>query len=223
MKTALREKIVQYGRNLLANQLVVGTWGNISCKTADETIIITPSGVDYNRLKPEDLLEVTAAGKILTGNLKPSSELLMHVAIYQGRKDIQAVIHTHSIYSTCCGVLRQPIPPLVEDIAMVIGGTIEVAEYFLAGTEELGQAAVRALGQKNAVLLANHGVVGVGPNLKEALKAALLTEKAAQVYLTTIQAGKPYLLSEKDVAILHNTYLTSYGQKGGKENNEDID
>jgi L-fuculose-phosphate aldolase len=223
MSSALREKIIKYGKSLVANQLVVGTWGNISCQTPGNTIIITPSGVDYHRLKPEDLPEVSADGSMLAGRLKPSSELLMHLAIYKARKDIKAVIHTHSIYGTCCAVLRQAIPPLVEDIAMVIGGEIEVAEYFLSGTEEFGEACARALGKKNAVLLANHGVVGVGPNLKEALKAALLTEKAAQVYLAALQAGKPYLLSEKDVAILHNTYLTSYGQKGGKEDNEDLD
>ncbi|MDW7674550.1 MAG: class II aldolase/adducin family protein [Bacillota bacterium] len=212
-----RSKIIEIGKKLAASQLIVGTWGNVSCRSIDENkVIITPSGVDYDRLEAADLPAVSLTSGEIEGKLKPSSELPLHVAIYRSRPEVNAIVHTHSTYGTCCAVLRQPIPPLVEDVAMVVGGTVEVAEYYLPGTEELAKATVKALGDKNAVLLANHGVVGVGHNIDEALKACLLTEKAAQIFITVMNVGQPFQLSSEDVHKMREVYLTSYGQKGGE-------
>lgn len=213
----LKGQIIVTGRKMLMDQMVVGTWGNISCKT-EQQVIITPSGVDYLQLTQEDLPVVSVTGEKLAGRLKPSSELPLHLAIYKKRDDVKAIIHTHSTYGTCCAVLHQAIPPLIEDMAMVIGGSVAVADYYLPGTNELAEAVVKALGQKNSVLLANHGVVSVGTNLEEALKAALLTEKAAKIFLVAKSIGDPVVLSDEDVALMRENYLYNYGQKGGKEN-----
>lgn len=212
-----KKKIIDMGKKLISSQMVVGTWGNISIKEND-TITITPSGVDYDGIIPEHLPVLNMKGEQITGTglLKPSSELPLHLAIYQAREDVKAIIHTHSIYGTCCAVLHETIPPLVEDMAMVIGGAVAVAKYHLPGTKELAKAVVSSLADKNAVLLANHGVVGVGANLDEAFKACILTEKAAQIYLTAKSIGNPHILAQKDVQLMSQIYRTSYGQKGGK-------
>ncbi len=208
-----KKQIIEVGKKLLASGLVVGTWGNISCRI-DDKIIITPSGVDYTMLNMEGLPVVSLSnGMAVANNITPSTELPMHLAIYAQRADVKAIVHTHSIYATCCAVLGQPIPPLVEDMAMVIGGEIKVAQYHLPGTKELAGAVVAALGTGNGVLMANHGFVGVGHNLEESLKACILAEKAAQIFLMAKSIGTPVVLSDEDVKIMRNSYLSHYGQR----------
>jgi L-fuculose-phosphate aldolase len=208
-----RTEIIETGRLMVEQGLVAATWGNISIRCNKNTILITPSGMEYQRLAPADLVLVDLEGQILEGKRKPSSELLLHLAIYRHRKDIKAVVHTHSIYASAYSALRKPIPPLLEDFAQVIGGWVEVAPYALPGTKELAENAVKTLGDKGAVLLANHGVVGVGPELAEAYKACLLVEKTAQIGLAAKVLGDPFILSDDEVKWMREVYLTSYGQK----------
>lgn len=206
-------EIIKIGKHLVEQGLVVSTWGNISVRKANQGIYITPSGMEYNSLMPEDIVFVNFAGKILEGKRKPSSELSLHLAFYEQRPDITAVVHTHSIYASAYSALRKPIPPLIEDFAQVIGGSVEVAPYALPGTEELAQNAVNTLGEKGAVLLANHGVVGVGSSLGEAYKACLLVEKTAHIGLAAQVLGNPVVLSHEEVEWMRKVYLMSYGQK----------
>lgn len=208
----IKSEIVAVGKTLVETGLVVASWGNVSARL-EKNIIITPSGTDYHKINEGQLIIVDEKGEKLEGKLKPSTELKLHLEIYKNRKDVNAIVHTHSTNATTCAVLREHIPPLVEDVAMLIGGNIEVAQYFLPGTKELAQAAVDSLGNRGAVLLANHGVVGVGSTLKEALYACLLVEKAAQIHLLAKSAGNPHSLPEEDVKKLRKTYLESYVQK----------
>ncbi|MFZ7104516.1 MAG: class II aldolase/adducin family protein [Peptococcaceae bacterium] len=205
--------IIRYGKKMLHLGLVAATWGNISLKSQDSNIFITPSGMDYEHLVPDDIVKVNREGKIIAGWRKPSSELLLHLEIYRARSDVNAVIHTHSLYAGAYAAARKEILPLIEDMAQVIGGTVEVAEYALPGTAELAQNAVKALGIKGAVLLANHGAVGVGKDLEEAFKACLLLEKTAHIGIAAAVLGEPHVLSARDVQMMRNAYLTSYGQK----------
>jgi L-fuculose-phosphate aldolase len=169
--------------------------------------------MDYLSLKEEDLVLLDLENQVIEGKRKPSSEYHLHTAIYRNRPDIQGVVHTHSVFATAHAVSRVPLPGLVEDLVMIVGGDVEVAEYHPPGGEELAQAAIRALHDKNAVFLANHGLVGGGRTIEEALKVCQVVEKSAQIHTMARLLGTPVLLNQEDMDLMRNNYLYSYGQK----------
>ena len=208
----IKQAVIDAGRQMIERGLVAGTWGNISFRgDRDNRVVITPSGRPYPELQTTDLVVVDLAGNILEG-VRPSSELPLHLAIYQAHNEIQAVVHTHSIYATACAVAGETIPPSLEEMVQVVGGGVAVAEYALPGTAELAQNAVRALGDKTAVLLANHGAVACGPSLTEALLVAELVEKAAQIHAIAGQLGGARRLSEEDIHRMRRFYVENYCQ-----------
>lgn len=218
---AAAEEIIEIGHTLLQEGLVVGTAGNISIRTQDSgCILITPSGVPYPDLRPEDLVLVDENGQLLSGKLRPSSEVLLHTAIYRRRQDVNGIIHTHSPYASVFAVNRREIPPVLDEVAQLIGGSVPVAEYAPPGTQELAEFAVSALNDRQAVLLANHGMVGVGRDLREALVVCKVAEKAAQVYLLAKLSGNPYIFSDEEVKELRRRFVKGYGQRGEKERAE---
>ncbi|HHT64254.1 MAG: class II aldolase/adducin family protein [Bacillota bacterium] len=209
----LKDQIIDTGKKLVDHRLVVATWGNISSRVPKKPqYIVTPSGMPYHELKPGDLVTMNLDGEIVEGNRKPSTEAKMHQEIYKGRPDVSAVIHTHSNYACAFAVAREHIPPVLEEAAQLIGGAVEVAQYALPGTNELASNTVRALENRNAVLMANHGVVAVGKSLHEALTVAVLVEKLAQVFLTAKILGTPHILDDLEIKILRENFLKSYGQ-----------
>jgi len=179
---------------------------------------VTPSGKGYHEITAADIVVVDEAGAVLEGSFKPSSELPLHLAIYQARPDIQAIIHTHSVFASACAVAHKDIPPIIEDLVQLAGGSVDVATYALPGTDALAQNVVAALGQKNAVLMANHGVVGCGQSLAEGMMACELVEKAAQIFIYANQIGGAQVLSDEDVQVMHKFYVEHYRQRqqGGK-------
>ncbi|MHB8124202.1 MAG: class II aldolase/adducin family protein [Desulfitobacteriaceae bacterium] len=210
----LRKALLTVGKNLIASGLVVGTWGNISVwDSRREGFWITPSGMDYLTLEEADLVLINRQGKIIEGFRKPSSEFMMHLAIYSKRSDVLSIVHTHSVYATAHAVARVSIPSIVEDLAQIVGGAVEVAPYYLTGTQELADTVSIVLADKNAVLLANHGVVGVGRDLDEALKACQVVEKAAQIHALSRLLGRPVCLGIEDVELMRHGYLETYGQR----------
>lgn len=218
---AAAEEIIEIGHTLFQEGLVVGTTGNISIRTQDSgCILITPSGVPYPDLHPEDLVLVDEKGQPLSGKLRPSSEVLLHTAIYRNRQDVNGIIHTHSPYASVFAVNRREIPPALDEVAQMIGGSVPVAEYAPPGTRELAEFAVSALRDRQAVLLANHGMVGVGRNLREAMVVCKVVEKAAQVYLLAKLSGNPYIFSDEEVKELRRRFIKGYGQIGEKERSE---
>ena len=192
--------------------LVAGTWGNISARIpGTDMFVITPSGKNYLKTDPEDLVIMNLGGQTVDGNLKPSSEFHLHLLCYRARAEIQAVVHTHSIYASAHAVARVPIPASVEDLAMIVGGDVQVAPYALPGTEELAENAVSALGDRWAVLLANHGVVGMGRSVDEAMMVCQIIEKAAHINIMARTLGQTFHLESQDVHLLRNAYF-HYGQ-----------
>lgn len=214
-----REQVARAGVRMARAGLVLGTWGNVSCRVSrEDLVVITPSGMPYDALQPRDIVVVDLNGTVVEGERRPSTELELHLAIYRARPDVKAIMHTHSVFASAMAVARQPVPPVVEDVAQVVGGPVPVAEYAPAGSRELAEEVVRALGRGNAVLLANHGLVGVGENLDEAFNVCQIVEKAAQIYILASLIGKPTVLAENEVIDLRYRYLTSYGQtKSGGE------
>lgn len=214
----LKNQVIEVGKKLIEYKLVLATWGNLSCRIPDTNhIIITPSGLSYNELSPEDLVVLDLEGNIIEGTKKPSTEVPMHCYIYKNRIDIQAVVHSHSVFASAFAVVRESIPPITEDMAQLIGGPVNVAKYALPGTEELARYAVEGMEERNAVLLANHGVVTVGATLHEAFTVSLLVEKSAQVMQGAKLLGTPYVLDQQEVQMLRDSFLKGYGQKAKKE------
>ncbi|SHH39179.1 class II aldolase/adducin family protein [Thermosipho atlanticus] len=206
----MKRKILEAVNFIVKNNLVKGTWGNVSLKYG-ELIYITPSGVPYNVLKEEDVSVVKIDGTHVSG-LKPSSELPTHLEIYNSREDVNAIVHTHPVFSTTVSLITSYIPPLVEDAVMILGPKINVAEYALPGTNKLAQNVVRALGNNHAVILKNHGLITVGSDLNEALTASLVCEKTAEIFLYALNIGNFNVINDKDASILRNKYLNSYRQ-----------
>lgn len=206
-----RQKVIACGQELISKGLVAGTWGNISARVAEtDLIVITPSGKAYQSLSAQDAVVVNNSGAVIEGHFRPSSELPLHLEVYAARPDVKAIVHTHSVFASACAVAHKEIPPIIEDLVQVIGGAVAVAAYALPGTAELAKNTVKALQNRNGVLLANHGVLGCGRSLQEALTACELIEKAALIYIYSMSIDGPRILSDSDVAIMRKFYLEHY-------------
>jgi L-fuculose-phosphate aldolase len=166
--------------------LVIGGFGNVSCRQED-TILITPTCLDYSRMEPADLVTLDMAGKKLAGGQEPSSEFRLHVAIYGARPDAQAIVHTHSAHALALSLVATELPMLTEEIETVIKGPVPVAPFVPAGTQELADQAADILQgiPSKALILARHGVVGFGRSLGDALLICQLVERNAKIYLLT--------------------------------------
>lgn len=208
------KEIVKTGKIFAKAKLVEGSWGNISARLeAKKLIAITPSGHSYKSLGYKDIVILNYDGKIKSSKHQPSSEALLHLAIYKARPDVKAIIHTHSVYASACAVAGTPILPVMEDIVQIAGGQIDISDYALPGTSELAQNAVKALGDKNAALLAMHGLVACGRNLQEALTVANIVEKTAMILIFAKQLNPDLrTLSESDINILRKFYLEKYSK-----------
>lgn len=204
-----RTDMLNYARMLTEHRLVAGTWGNISIRST-EGILITPSGIGYNGMTQNDLVYVDLDGNIVNGIRKPSSEMLCHLSIYKKFPQVGAIVHTHSTYACACAAVHQPIPAMLEDQAQIIGGTVNVAEYALPGTQALADNLLVALQNKSAVLLANHGVIACGQDINEAFTVAEIVEKSAKIYIMAQQLGGGMELDPEDIKQMRDNYLNNY-------------
>lgn len=211
-----RKQIVDMSLRLYRENLIVGTWGNLSMRVnrnGNEYYLVTPSGMEYEDTTIEDILVLDKDGKILLGKRRPTSELRMHLKLYEERSEINAIIHTHSTFATACAVVGIGIPMMVEDMIQHIGGNVRIAKYALPGTEELAENVCHAIEDRKAVLLKNHGALGMGENLKAAYKSCVLTEKSAQILAYAKNLGHINLISTEDAELMVNYYNNQYGQK----------
>lgn len=194
---SLREQLCEYGRRAVELGLVIGTSGNLSVRDGDR-VAVTPSGVALDRLTPEMCPVVDTDGYLLEGELQPSSETPMHLAVYAAT-GAQAVVHTHSVFGTVVATTMTELPP-VHYNALLLGGVVKVAEYATYGTEELAANVRAALDGKQAALMANHGGVTVGATLEQAFEATRLLEWLCEVYVRGLSVGKPAILTDEQLA-----------------------
>ena len=208
-----RKDIVAFARKLLTSGLTAGTGGNLSViNRKTKVIAITPSGVDYFEMSPEDIVLVgTEGGPVERSKYKPSSELLFHQALYRGREDIQAIVHTHSVYATTLATLGWEIPAFHYLVAYS-GRKVPLAAYATFGSERLARNVAEAIGENNAVLMGSHGVVTVGPTLAKAFEAAEIIEYVARVYYLAKNLGEPTILSDEEMDKVIEKFKT-YGQR----------
>ena len=215
-----RSEIVRFGKKLLKAQLTTGTGGNLSIFNRDEGLIaISPSGVEYDDMASEDVTVVDADGVTVAGNRKPSSELGFHLSLYGKRPDIMAVVHTHSVYATTMACLNWEIPA-VHYLVAYSGHKVPLAPYATFGTDELAANVAGAIGAHNAVLLANHGLVTVGPNLATAFAVAEEIELVARIYYQAKCIGQPVILPEGEMSRVIEKFAV-YGQKGTQATEDD--
>lgn len=206
-----RRDIAEYGRSLLEDDLTTGTGGNISARLDEAHIAISPSGIPYEDVAPEDVLVVHTDGTVVEGEHDPSTELPMHLAVYRERDDVGGVVHTHSPYATTFASLAEPIPASHYLLAFT-GTEVPVAEYRTHATEALGEAAVDALDDEfNATLLRNHGVLTADRSLDDAYDVALMVEYCARIHYQARAIGEPEVLPDEEIDRLTDK-LESYGQ-----------
>lgn len=207
-----RQLLLDYGKRLLDDGLTTGTGGNLSVALRSENIVaITPSGIDYDKIKLEDISLIDFNGQLLEGE-KPSSEWHLHLALYQARPEINAVVHTHSRFATTLALLNEPLPACHYLIGVAGCKKIRVAPYATFGTTELAQKTVTALGQNDrCILMANHGLIAIGDELAQAYDIALYIEEVAELYHRAKTIGDPVILSDEKMeeALLR---FQSYGR-----------
>ncbi|MCC0579182.1 class II aldolase/adducin family protein [Streptomyces californicus] len=204
--------LVGTARRSAADGLVVGTSGNVSARVG-ELVLVTPSGVPYDRLGPEDAVGVDLAGRQVLGALKPTSELPLHLAVYRST-GAAAVVHTHAVHATAVSTLVTEVP-LVHYAAALLGGPVRTAAYARYGTPELAEAMLEALRDRTGCLLANHGTVTYGDTLDQAYERTAQLEWLCRLWLTasSVPGRTPALLDEGQLAEVTQA-LKGYGQSG---------
>ncbi|WP_309242976.1 class II aldolase/adducin family protein [Hyalangium versicolor] len=205
-----REALIATARQLNPSGLNQGTSGNLSLRV-ENGFFISPTGMDYDALRPEDIVFMRFDGSS-EGPRLPSSEWRFHRDIFAVRPEVHAVLHTHSLHSTALACLRRGIPAFHYMVAKAGGSDIRCAPYATFGTEELSRLAVAALDGRKACLLANHGLITVGADLAAALKLAVEVETLAAMYLRALPAGEPVLLDDAEMAVVLEKFRT-YGQQ----------
>jgi L-fuculose-phosphate aldolase len=185
---AERQEVLDAVQRIVAAGLVAGSSGNVSRRIGD-LFAVTASRVPYHRFGIDDVLVVDSEIDPVVGDGIPSSESLAHMAVYRARPDVGAVIHTHSVYASAFAVAGQPIPCVLDEQVITLGGAVAVAEYGPSASDELADNAVAALGDHAAVLMRHHGVLGVGRDLEEAVAVVELVERVAKIRVLSIQLG----------------------------------
>lgn len=207
---ALRQEIIACCRRMADLGINQGTSGNISARW-QKGLLLTPSGLDYDAMVPEDIVFMRMDGSH-DGDLAPSSEWHFHRDILKSRDDIHAVVHAHPIYCTALAIARRDIPAVHYMIAAAGGPTVRCAPYATFGTEKLSRHAVKALEDRMACLLANHGMIACGVSLKKALWLAGELETLARQYVVSLGLGEPRILSDDEIARVAEKFKT-YGPR----------
>ena len=190
--------VLDAAKDMLRRGLVEGTAGNISARRADGNVVITPSSVDYRDMQLDDLVLIDADGSVLQAaeGRSPSSEMQLHLACYRAFDDIGSVIHSHPVWATMFAIAHESIPACIDEFAVYCGGDVRCADYAASGTPDVGGNAVKALEGRGAALIANHGLVAVGPRPDKVMHITALVERTAQIVWGARALGGPVPIPE---------------------------
>lgn len=208
-----RKTIIDFGKRMLEDGLTSGTGGNISYSPPEEDrIFITPSGIPYDEIQPDQVPIVDYSGDLVNSNqTEPSSETPMHTLIIRAKDDVNSVVHTHSPFASTIATIGKSIPPVYYLITK-IGDSVPLAEYATYGTKEIARSALDAIGDRNGVLLEKHGALAVGESLESAYRSAKLIEELARNYYRVLSTGvSPEPLDETELELLE-TKFKDYGR-----------
>ncbi len=212
----LREEVCRLHEELPKNGLVAWTSGNISARDpASGLVVIKPSGIRFEDLTPANMVVTDLEGKVVDGELAPSSDTASHCYIYRHMPAVNGVVHTHSRYATAFAVIGESIPCVTTAMADEFGGEIPCCGFCLIGGEDIGKLVVDELtGHRSpAALLQNHGVFTIGASAEEAVKAAVMTEDNAAIVWTARQLGEVIPIPQVEIDSLHDRYQNVYGQR----------
>jgi L-fuculose-phosphate aldolase len=190
--------VLDAAKEMLRRGLVEGTAGNISARRADGSIVITPSSVDYADMELDDLVLVDPEGAVLQAKdgRHPSSEMQLHLACFSAFDDVGSVIHSHPVWATMFAIAHESIPACIDEFAVYCGGDVRCTDYAASGTPDVGANAVKALEGRGAALIANHGLVAVGPRPDKVLHITALVERTAQIVWGARALGGPVPIPE---------------------------
>ena len=193
----MRERVLATAKELLQKGLVEGTSGNVSGRMEDGTVCVTPSSIPYETMTLDDLVVLDLDGNVVEGERGPTSEKALHLACYRAFPEVGGVIHSHARFATMFAVVREPVPAAIEEVVVHVGGDVPVCEYRTTGTDELGDEVASRLGDRSAVLLANHGMVTIGATPEKALHAAGVVERTAEIVWGARLLGSTHALPER--------------------------
>jgi len=209
-----RRKVIEIAQKALQQGLVYLTGGNFSLRDRETGYIcITPSGMSYPELQPEDIVVMDTEGRTIDGNRKPSIEWRLHSLAYQKRVDVNGVCHTHSDFATAWASVEEEFPLILAELASALGSKLRTAPFRPMGSSELAQVTVQTLGDSNAVLMSNHGQLAVGPTLEQAYINALVVEEGARIAAYAKGLGKLKIISPQQASQLKKWLEENYGQK----------
>ncbi len=192
-----RIEIQQAAIQMLEKNLIINSSGNASIKVSDH-ILITPSSLSYKKLKPKDIMVLDIQGKIIDGDLLPSSETALHLSIYKNIPSVKAIVHTHSMNATAISTILKELPAIHYQIAD-LGGPVLVAPYRTFGSQELAEVVTKALEGRFAALMQNHGGITIGQNIDQALSRSITLEWLSGLYLKAIQNGNPSFINDQEL------------------------
>lgn len=202
----IHEQVLAAAKEMLRTGLTAGTSGNVSARLDDERVVITPSSLSYEEMTLDDLVVIDMKGETVEGHRSASSEKHVHLECYKAYDEVGSVIHSHPIYATMFACARQPIPALVDEFALYVGGDVPVCDYAMSGTEDLGRNAAPMVREVGTALLASHGMVTVGANPAKTLHQAGVVERAAQIVWGARALGGGVPLPEKVNTDFGNVY-----------------
>lgn len=179
--TTTRQAVLAAAQQMLAQGLVEGTAGNISGRLPGGLVCLTPSSVAYDTMELDDLVVVDLDGTVVEGHRSPTTEKDLHLSTLRRHPELGAVIHCHAVHATMFALAHEPIPAVIEEVVVYLGGDIPCCEYRGTGSRELGDEVAERLADRGAALLANHGLVTCGPTPEKALHNAALAERTAQI------------------------------------------
>ena len=213
-----REQVVRVGLEALERGVVHGTAGNMSIRDPETGLIaISPSGMPYPTVTAADVVVVDERGQVVDGVRKPSSETPLHTMVHRERPHVRAIVHTHAHFSTVVGCIRPYLPPILTEVALVVGQRVPVTRYGLTGTPDFGESVLEVLEHGGlAVILRNHGLICFGRDFPEAVTVAEIVEEAAKVYVHALAANggrEPELVPEELIPGMRERFLATYGQR----------
>jgi L-fuculose-phosphate aldolase len=203
---AVRRSVLETAKQLYRKGLVEGTSGNVSGRMPDGTVCITPSSVPYETMTVDDLCVIDLDANVVSGERSPSSEKAVHLACYREFEEVGGVIHSHPVHATMFAIARQPIPAVIDEFALYVGGDVPICEYHMSGTDGLGDEVAASLKDRSACLMASHGMATIGATPEQALHKALVVERSAQIVWGARLMGEVVDLPEKTNADFVGVY-----------------
>jgi L-fuculose-phosphate aldolase len=211
----LKAQVIAACNELVRLGLTTGTSGNVSVRVPDAAqVVVSPSSVRYETMTVSDVCTVDVdSGDQVDGDKNPTSELLMHLAVYRARPEVGAVIHAHTMHTTALSLLGHGIPPIMDEQVGLLGGEVALCPHTLPGSEALAGSVIEHLGDRRAVILAHHGMLGCGRDVQQALDVCQATDRLARVYLLALSAGSPAVLPD-EAQRLERMYYDMQNRRG---------